>query len=70
MALFEVVIPIAGHAFIQVEAETEVEAIRKGFDEITIDHIEDWEPLGKVSEGNVCYFPRPWEVKCEELSDE
>lgn len=29
MALFEVVIPIAGHAFIQVEAETEVEAIRK-----------------------------------------
>lgn len=70
MALFDVVIPIAGHVYLQVEADTEEEAIDKAFNEATIEDVEDWECLEQFNQGNVCYCPSPWEVEVRELSDE
>lgn len=63
---YTVTIPIAGHAFVDVEAESEAEAEEKAFGSVTRDHIEEWEALKKINQGNVCYCPMPWEVEIDE----
>jgi hypothetical protein len=65
MAIYNVVIPIAGHAHKAVEADSEDEAIEKAMGEVTIDDIEEWEALRRFNQGNVCYCPSPWEAKAE-----
>ena len=48
-------IPITGIIAIEIEAETEQEAIKKAFDEITIDDILEWEAHENITQGNVFY---------------
>lgn len=63
MKTYEVTIPIAGHAFLTVEAESEEEAISMAIDEATIDNVEEWTTLRQFHSGNVCYCPQPWEAE-------
>jgi hypothetical protein len=63
MKSWSVTLPIAGHAYLTVEAETEEEAIEQAFNEVTIDHIETWEAVERFNQGNVCYCPHPWEAE-------
>lgn len=67
--IFSVTIPIAGHAFLEVEAETEPEAIEAAFEKVTLDHVEDWEALQRFNAGNVCYCPSPWEAEAEDIGE-
>lgn len=72
MKTYNVIIPIAGHAHIQVEADNEEQAKELAMDKATIDDLEDWECLEQFNRGNVCYCPAPWEieVECEDYEDE
>lgn len=65
---YHVTIPIAGHAYLTVEAESVEEAIEIAMGEVTIDHIETWDPVEAFNQGNVCYCPRPWEAEAEEAA--
>jgi hypothetical protein len=63
---YNVVLPIAGHAYLTVEADSPEEAIEKAMDEVTINDIEELEALKQFNQGNVCYCPSPWEAEAEE----
>ena len=65
MDTYSVIIPIAGHAVLTVEASSEKEAIEKGMEEAKLTHVEDWECLKQFNQGNVCYCPSPWEAEAE-----
>lgn len=65
MKTYAVTIPIAGHLHIEVEANSEEEAIEKGMDEADLSHIEEWTALQRFNQGNVCYCPSPWEAEAE-----
>lgn len=66
MAIYNVTLPIAGHLFLQVEADDEDAAIQAAFaSDYSIDDIEDWEPLERFNSGNVCHCPSPWEAEAE-----
>ena len=65
MAEYEVTIPIAGHAHITVNAESEQEAIGLALKMVTLDDINIWEPLKQFNARNVCCCPRPWEAEAE-----
>jgi hypothetical protein len=70
---YEVAIPIAGHAFLTVEAESEDEAVEIAMGEVTREHIEEWEALDAFHQGNVCYCPSPWQVQvtdCGEITEQ
>lgn len=58
--IYEVTIPIAGHAFASVEAESADEAIELALGDVSISDIDSWEPLRAFNQGNVCYCPSPW----------
>lgn len=71
MRVFSVTLPIAGHAYVTVEAENEDQAIDKAMEEVTIDDIETWEAVPQFNKGNVCYCPHPWEAAVvDETPDE
>lgn len=63
MREYSIMVPIAGHAFVVVNAESEEEAKEKAFDTVSIEHIESWEALEQFNRGNVCYCPSPWEIQ-------
>ena len=65
---YNVTIPIAGHAYMTIEADSEEEAIEKAMESITINDVAEWEPLQEVNRGNVCCFPSPWEAIAEEIN--
>lgn len=67
MKTFEVILPIAGHAYLIIQAETKKEAIGQAFDEVALCNIEEWEALTEFNRGKVCYCPQPWEVTAEEV---
>ncbi len=69
MAVYEVLIPMAGHLVIAVEANSEEEAKDKAYDQATIEHLENWEALECFNQGNVCYCPSPWEVEVIKTED-
>jgi len=66
MKTYSVTIPIAGHAFLMIEAESESAAIDAGMEKIALKDISEFEPLKSFNEGNVCYCPTPWEAVAEE----
>ncbi len=39
---YNVVLPIAGHAYVTVEAESSEDAIEKAMEIVTIDNVEEW----------------------------
>lgn len=67
---WSVTVPIAGHAFLEVEADTEEDAISKAIEETGLQHIGEWEALEWFNRGNVCYCPQPWEAEAECLDEE
>lgn len=62
-----VTMPIAGHCYVEVEAETEEEAIEKAFDSVTNENLESWEALERFQQGNVSHCPHPWVVEATDL---
>jgi hypothetical protein len=67
MKKYNVTIPIAGHAYVEVEAENEEDAKEKAMDKTTTDI--EWEYLDQFNKGNVCYCPSPWEIEVEEIDE-
>lgn len=70
MKTYGISLPITGVAHLEVEAESEEEAIEKAFKLVTINDIDEWEALEHVSRGNVCYAMQPWDVTVDYVSDE
>lgn len=68
MKIFNITIPIAGHANIEVMAETREEAIEMAVNDS--DPEVSWEYLERFHEGNVCHCPIPWEMEIEEMEIE
>ena len=69
MARFEVLLPIAGHAIVEVDADDEADAIEKAFEVVSNKHIEDWEAMESFMRGNTCYCPQPWSAEATPLDD-
>lgn len=69
MKTYSVTIPIAGHIVLEVEADSEDEAIEKALisDDIRAENIETWEALKAFHSGNICYCPSPWNAEAEEI---
>lgn len=63
MKTYTVTVPIAGHAIITVEAESEEDAIHEALNTVTVDDLESWEAVEQFNQGNVCYCPQPWEAE-------
>lgn len=57
MKLYTVKVPIVAVCYIEVEAETEEEAIEKAFesDDLKLENVNEWEPLEHITQGNVIY---------------
>lgn len=53
MATYNLMIPIVGYAVIEVEADSEAEAKETAFNQIELEHIEQWESVEQIVEGNV-----------------
>lgn len=70
MPKFHVLVPIAGHASLTVEAKNKKEAINMAMGQVTNNDIEEWEALHMFNKGNVCYCPMPWEAEAELADDE
>ena len=76
MKTYTVMVPMAGHLVIEVEAENEEAAIDIALesDALTLDKIETWEAVRQFNTGNICYCPQPWEATAElafgEVADE
>ena len=79
MKTYSVMIPMAGHLSLTVEAESKDDAKGKAFDVagkaldkmLTDDdesgaEFQNIELLDQFNQGNVCYCPSPWEVEVEE----
>lgn len=67
MPTFGVTMPIGGHAYVEVEAETEEQAKELAMDQVSLTDIDGWEILDPVSQGNVLSFPSPWEIEVAEI---
>lgn len=60
MATYEVILPIAGYVLVEVEANSEQEAIDNAFSsEITTNEIEEWDTYHHIVQGNVCHASEP-----------
>ena len=57
MPRYWVTLPVVGQATIEVEADNNEHAIDVAFENITRDHLEEWECLRNGCRGNVCYLP-------------
>ena len=80
MKTFYVMIPMAGHVCLSVEAESKDEAKGKAFDVAceALDRgmlgcdtesgaeLQNIELLDQFNQGNVCCCPEPWEVTVED----
>jgi hypothetical protein len=64
---YEVKVPIAGHAYVYVEADSEEEAITTAVSAAELQDLGGWEALRKFNMGNVCYCPQPWEAEAAEM---
>ena len=71
MKTYGVRLPVAGHVYVEVEAESEEDAIDKAFEEsYTVDDLVEWETLRQFNQGNVCYCPHPWEADAELIEED
>ena len=66
---YSVMVPIAGHIEVVVEAESEEAAIAAAMDsdDLNLSNIVNWEALDRFTGGNVCYCPHPWEAEAVEV---
>lgn len=70
MKTWYVMLPVAAHAELEVEAETENKAIERAKALVQLCDLAKFEALDCVMLGNVCHFPRPWEATAELLEEE
>lgn len=63
MKQYEVTLPIAGHAYLTVEAESPEKAIEMALEEVK--EVDSWEALKQFHQGNICHCPRPWKAEAE-----
>lgn len=70
MKEYYVVLPIAGHAYLTVEAESPEDAIDEAMEIVTIDNVEEWTALEQFNQGNVCYCPQPWTAEADPVDDD
>jgi hypothetical protein len=67
---WEVILPIAGTAYVTVQAESEEAAIEEAMNVVTRDEIEEWDALHQIVKGNVCYAPtREASAQCVDEED-
>ena len=69
MAIYGVLMPIGGHAYVEVSAANEQEAIEAAIGMVEFTHIEEWDVLHKVNTGNVCHFPTPWAIEADVIEE-
>ena len=55
MKTYSVILPITGVAYLEIEAETEAEALEKAFDNVTLKDVEEWEAHKRIVSGNVLH---------------
>ena len=55
--IYGVSIPVAGFAYVEVEADNEEEAGSKALGEVDMSKIEEWDVYRILVEGNVLYAP-------------
>ena len=70
MKEYEVTLPIAGHAYVTIEAESEEEAIEKAMDIVTLRDVDHWEALERFNQGNICFCPQPWHAEAACVSED
>jgi acyl-CoA reductase-like NAD-dependent aldehyde dehydrogenase len=63
---YNVTLPIAGHVYVTVEADSEEEAIERALETAADSKELEWETLRHFNRGNVCYCPTPWDAAAEE----
>ena len=68
MKSWDVTIPIAGHAYLTIEADSEEEAIEKALDTVRLSDIGNWEGLRQFPQ-DICHCPSPWEAEAEQVYD-
>lgn len=64
---WSVTLPITGLAYLEVEAETEDEAIEMALGMVENNDIETWEAVRSITRGNVCYAMQPWDAEAVEV---
>ena len=57
MNTYSVLMPIAGYAIVEVEAENESEATNTACNKVTLGDIEEWDVYEKLVNGNILYPP-------------
>ena len=58
MNTYSVLVPIAGYAMVEVEAENEEEATITALSkDIIVDDIEEWDVYRNITQGNILYPP-------------
>jgi hypothetical protein len=70
MATYGVTLPITGNAYVEVEADSEDDAINAALEVVELKDLQDWEALKRVNMGNVCYAMQPWEAESQLLDEE
>lgn len=71
MKTYTVGLPIAGIAYVTVEADSEEAAIDAAMDQACGEHLEEWEPHRIMCEGNFRYYAHneAW-AECEDDDEE
>ncbi|EPZ47610.1 hypothetical protein [Alicyclobacillus acidoterrestris] len=69
MKTYIVEIPLTGYVSVEVEAESEQEAIDRAFEEAQLEHIEEWDLHRQIVRGNVFSGLRN-EIHVEEIDDD
>lgn len=73
MKRYTVKVPIVAVCYVEVEAESEKEAIDLAFesDDVSLESVEEWEPLKHITQGNVIHtYHNDAEVVAEEEIEE
>lgn len=68
--LYQVTIPIAGHAIVNIRAANKKKAINNALDSIDEYTAVEWDTLEQFNKGDVCYCPLPWEIKVDDIDDD
>lgn len=67
MPKYHIMIPIAGHIELEIEADSQKAAKEKAFNTRFGPEQIQYEALDAFMTGNVCHCPEPWEIEIEEL---
>ncbi len=69
MKTYAVTVPFTGTMFIEVQAENEDDAIETALSEVTSEHIEGWNAVRKIVQGNVFHGEQN-DASAEEITED